>query len=108
MTKLARFLACVLAVTCTLAVAQKRSTPQRSSPANSGSNCGPVARSQKGTKGSLTPSSKPSTCGTASSLPAQAANLGRVSGQKLAKDATRPGTPDFLPNSTNVSGNQLP
>lgn len=108
MTKLATLLACVLVFSCTLALAQKR--PAHSSGANSGSNCGPVTTKANGNGSRQTTTAN---CGSGSSnnslgLPTKGSMASRLSNQKLGKTMPRPGTPDFLPSSNTVSGNQLP
>jgi|HubBroStandDraft_1064217.scaffolds.fasta_scaffold86807_1 hypothetical protein len=106
MAKLAPLLACVLAFGCTLAMAQKRTIPSRSSGANSGSNCGPVLPKANGTQKGTTANCSPGSNG--SNLPTKGSIVGRLLNQELGKAAPRPGTPDFLPSSITVSGNQLP
>jgi hypothetical protein len=111
MTKLATLLACVLVFSCTLAVAQKRPAAQpRSSGAKSGASCGPVTTKASGNGSRQTTTAN---CGSGSSnpslaLPTQGSTVGRLLNQKLGKATPRPGTPDFLPSSTSVSGSQLP
>jgi hypothetical protein len=107
MTKPVTALACVLIGTCTLALAQKRSIPSHPSGSSSGSGCGPVTTKSNGSKG---PQTTTANCRSENpaSLPAQGMSVGRLANQKLEKATPRPGTPDFLPNSPIVSGNQLP
>jgi hypothetical protein len=111
MTKLATVLVCVLAFGCTSAMAQKRPAAQPRSPsANSGSNCGPVTTK---TNGSGSRQTTTANCRSGSSnnslgLPTQGSMASRLLNQRLGKAMPRPGTPDFLPTSNTVSGNQLP
>ena len=110
MTKLATLLACVLVFSCTLAMAQKRTIPSHSSGANSGANCGPVTTKASGNGSRQTTTAN---CGSGSSnaslgLPTKGSTVGRLLNQKLGKATPRPGTPDFLPSSTTLSGSQLP
>jgi len=107
MTKLATLLAALLVFSGTLAMAQKGSVPARSSGTNSGSSCGPMT-----TKANGKPQTIAAHCGAgsqnASNLPTQGSMAGRLLNQKLGKATPRSGTPDFLPSSTTVSGNQVP
>jgi hypothetical protein len=108
MAKLAPLLVCVLAFSCTLAMAQKRSIPSRFSGADSGSNCGPVSTKANGNNGPQTTTANCNSGSTGSNLPTKGSFVGRLLNQKLGKATERPGTPDFLPSSITVSGNQLP
>ena len=109
MTKIATLLGCVLVLTCTLAMAQKHPATPRTAKSSSGSCTGPIT---------IKGSSGPQTCKAFSShnnasspttVLANASTLGRrIANQKLGKAMPRPGTPDFLPASTTVSGSQLP
>jgi hypothetical protein len=107
MSKIAALLGCVLVLTCTVAMSQKR--PAKSRTPSSGGSCGgPV--SAKGKTGPLTckASSSVSNPSSPSIVSAYAAVLGRIANQKLGKAMPRPGTPDFVPAMITVWGNQLP
>jgi hypothetical protein len=111
MSKIATLLACVLVFSCTLAMAEKRPAAQpRSAGAKSGGNCGPMTTKASGNGSRQTTTAN---CGSGSSnpslsLPTQGSMANRLLNQKLGKATPRPGTPDFLPSSTTVSGSQLP
>jgi hypothetical protein len=107
MSKIATLLGCVLVLTCTMAMAQKR--PARSRTPSPGDNCaGPVTIKGKTGPQTCKAGSSGSNTSSPSTVAANAAVLGRIANQKLGKAMPRPGTPDFVPASTTVSGNQLP
>ena len=100
MSKIATFLGCVLVLTCTMAMAQKRPAQSRTT------SSGGIARApsaQKAKTGPLT--CKAGSAGSNPSLPstvsANLAALGWIAKQKLGKALARPGTPalgSFLPS----------
>lgn len=110
MTKLSPCLACVLVFSCTLAMAQKRTISPHSPAGNSGANCGPVTAKTNRAKGPQTTTAHCSSAPSNASfgIPAQASMAGKLLNQKLGKAIPRPGTPDFMPDSSTIPGNLLP
>ena len=109
MNKVATLLACVLALTCTMAMAQKRIPTSRTPKGSPSSGCmGPTA--VKGVSGPQTCKAISGSNNASSSTmgPGNGSMLGRIANQKLGKGRSRPGTPDFLPASNTASSSQLP
>ena|SRR5579864_6640265 len=108
MSKITASLGCLLVLTCTLATAQKRGASRPATQPALTSGCG----SQATTKGKAAPQTcnagQPASESSIATAPANASMIGRIANKKLGKTMPRPGTPDFLPASNNVSGSQLP
>jgi hypothetical protein len=114
MTKIGKLLGCVVVLTASLAFAQQRSAHAPKSQAGSGSTvtsgsgslpCSVIHTSTKCTN--ATPPSGGPTGPTVSNGTSSASGisgqprstLGRIMSRNLGKDASRPGTPDFVDSS---------
>jgi hypothetical protein len=105
MTKVSMLLGCVVVLTASLALAQKRSSPIQGKPGTCPA--GFMCQTKLPSQGSAAPLPG-NGASSASGVPALGKSaLARVLGKTAGKAQQRPGTPNFVDNSKTISGSQL-